>query len=47
MDYHSEPYSKVKKFYDLDQTNYEYERIIPLVDILLDQLKEKFCKKRE
>ena len=40
-----EPYSKVKMFYNLDQVNYDFVQVIPLVDILLDQLEQKFCRK--
>ena len=42
-----EPYSKIKSFYDKKQINYEYELVIPLIDILLKELEERFCKEYE
>ena len=42
-----EPYSKIKEFYDSNHENYEYEQIIPLIDILLKELEERFCRKHE
>lgn len=42
-----EPYLKIKKLYDDDRINYEYKQTIPLIEIYLNQLVEKFCEKRQ